>query len=270
MKAHETSAENATGELEKLCQFLNLSDGQREAILEQVEEFNPVEPLSRLVQEISSVLENSEEGVKDFLSFAFGLYVNHYDSGSGIQATIDESTRFSRGGGFTLIQPNAYKDTEISNYKSETEIPYKTETRAPYWKAERIRYPSKRGGISSLFTEFQRKFAEVQEEWHEEGFQPVLPSTSANAKTLVTNLARALLDTEFPLPRLLPNPDGSISLDWVEPTFRLLIIMPPGTGTQPGLVHLYGEDREKRSPIDFKGPSSIITELVTAWFRMIL
>lgn len=77
----------------------------------------------------------------------------------------------------------------------------------------------------------------AQEGWDGDGASPIDPQALANAENFLRILPEGL-----PLPECAPDPDGSISLDWIRSQHRFLSLS-VGTSNRLSNASLHGSDR---------------------------
>jgi hypothetical protein len=81
----------------------------------------------------------------------------------------------------------------------------------------------------------------LRDDWDDEGAQKYSSETLDRALLFLRNhmqWAREKYDAVFPIPRILPGPDGSIDLHWKCESFEVLLNIPP----EPDLASFYGDD----------------------------
>lgn len=108
--------------------------------------------------------------------------------------------------------------------------------REAQWAAERS--VALFGPQAAIISEVRQLLRECNEpDWDGYGARPVAPAAAELAVALIR-----LLPPRFPLPEVAPEPDGSVSLDWIRSRHRLLSVSARPSGGLP-YAWIDGSDR---------------------------
>ena|SRR5436305_6829619 len=89
----------------------------------------------------------------------------------------------------------------------------------------------------------------LRQGWDSRNAEPITSHAAATA----LNVMAAAMNPQAPMPVIAPNPDGGIVLEWIAPTFEIIVDVHPN-GTADSSMSVQGDDGEL-SPI-WDGPWS--------------